>query len=300
MAFRLREHESVTKGLRRVVRRQLESAMTALDPSNPSAEAIHEARKALKKVRAIVKLVGDPLAVGKARQRLRRASRLLSPLRDAEAMERMTETICQSEGRRLRSGTCAHVKKTVHDHHADLVASQARVLKRTRGLLRRVERSARKWEYQAVTFRALSAALRHQYKDARERWRALDPADRSDAFHAWRKDVKTLWYGLRLLEERTPRVQPMLDALEQLETRLGDDHTLSVLLEYLSAHGRLSVPLEPSVSKRQQVLRRESLTVGERRFKPPPRQFGRRLRDLWDQQGSVAVRTRSGHKERAA
>ena len=55
----------------------------------PPDGRIHEARKSLKKVRAIVLLLeaDDARNLGRARKRLRRVSRALSPLRDASVMQ---------------------------------------------------------------------------------------------------------------------------------------------------------------------------------------------------------------------
>jgi hypothetical protein len=50
VAYRLRVRESIGKGLKRVVRKELRSAIDALDDPNPSDDAIHEARKSIKKV----------------------------------------------------------------------------------------------------------------------------------------------------------------------------------------------------------------------------------------------------------
>ena len=44
----------------------------------------------------------------------------------------------------------------------------------------------------------------------------------SPAFHEWRKRIKTLWYALRLLEQRVP-MDPQLTELKRLEEWLGDD-----------------------------------------------------------------------------
>jgi hypothetical protein len=57
IAFSLRKGEPVGKELRRVVLKQLENAIDELR-NDASPEAIHNARKNVKKVRAVLDLIG--------------------------------------------------------------------------------------------------------------------------------------------------------------------------------------------------------------------------------------------------
>src|SRR3981189_1948536 len=89
MAYRLRQQESVADGLRRLARKALQSARDRLRrTSPPSDEAVHEARKSVKKVRAIVRLIeaAGGRGIGKSKKQLRTVNRTLSRLRDADVM----------------------------------------------------------------------------------------------------------------------------------------------------------------------------------------------------------------------
>ena len=84
MAYRLRQHESVPKGLRRVVTKELKGAAKRLAVAEPSEDAIHDARKSIKKVRAVVQLLQHhEMGTKGNRKRLRHAGHLLSALADA-------------------------------------------------------------------------------------------------------------------------------------------------------------------------------------------------------------------------
>jgi CHAD domain-containing protein len=85
VAFRLRNDEPVGKGLHRIVKRELRKAAARLTDGTGS-KAIHTARKRIKRVRAVLQLVGDDVGADGAVKELRRASHLLNPLRDADAM----------------------------------------------------------------------------------------------------------------------------------------------------------------------------------------------------------------------
>jgi len=89
MAFQLRTDESVTHGLRRLARKELQSARRELQTSRPPRdEPVHEARKSVKKVRAILQLIDDDQGGGlNGDQRsLRSVNRTLSDLRDADGV----------------------------------------------------------------------------------------------------------------------------------------------------------------------------------------------------------------------
>src|ERR1700690_4419144 len=96
MSFQLKRKESVSDGIRRIVKREIGTALEQLASRGQSDEAVHEARKCLKKVRAALRLVRDELG-GPAYRRenfaLRDAARPLTEVRDAtmlvETLERL-------------------------------------------------------------------------------------------------------------------------------------------------------------------------------------------------------------------
>src|SRR5262245_51858317 len=89
MAFRLRPNESPTDGLRRLARKELKAAREELSRMRPPHdEAIHEARKSVKKVRSIRALIDADRGRGLRGdgRTLRQVNRRLAKLRDADAM----------------------------------------------------------------------------------------------------------------------------------------------------------------------------------------------------------------------
>src|SRR5579862_3728041 len=90
MAYRLEREEPVISGLKRVVREEIESAGDHLAGKKKVTrdEAIHDARKSIKKVRATVRLVGQELGAAGRREnaRLRDIAGRLSEFRDAFAI----------------------------------------------------------------------------------------------------------------------------------------------------------------------------------------------------------------------
>jgi CHAD domain-containing protein len=279
VAFRLRDDESVGKGLHRVVKKELRKAATCLTDGT-GENTIHAARKSLKKVRAVLQLVGDDLGANGAVKELRRASHLLAPLRDADAL---IETARNLRSRRQATPGTASARLDAHlaiqqttlreqANHDDIRPKAARAIERVR-------RNSRDWHWKRIDYSALAKGLKRAYKRARKGMQTIHGDSTADAFHEWRKRVKTLWYGLRLLEDREPRLHRTIAHFKRLETWLGDDHNLFVLeqqlhtMRSLEPAGNDRAQLHNRIARRQHELRQKGLTVGARLFAEPAKAF---------------------------
>jgi CHAD domain-containing protein len=285
VSFRLREDESVAKGLNRLVRKQLRAAVERLT-SDASDEAIHDARKRIKKVRAILHLAGTDLTGDRALKQLRRGSHALSPLRDMEAMIEVARTLRPS--RRTDQTTTGVINRqlTTEKTRLNTTARRNAVRAETARALDRLRRDARDWHWKHIDDALLAKALKRCYKRARNAMKDARTERQEERFHKWRKRLKTLWYGLRLLEDRAPRLRRPIADLKRLETWLGDDHNLLVLQEHFTSATsrsgpRLHVDLGALTDRRHRELRRKALALGSRLLAQPPKVFAQRLRRMW-------------------
>jgi CHAD domain-containing protein len=239
MAFRLRPDESVTHGLRRLARKELERARGELRKTNPPRdEAIHEARKSVKKVRAILQLIEDDEGngVGGSGKRLHSVNRTLSGLRDADVMIETFARLRTRHPRLFSEHTFARV-------HHDL-AARKRDVTRTAGRngdwtsvdrkLQTARRSAKRWKPTHKSSGALTRGIRAAHRRGRKAMMRAREQQQASDFHAWRKEIKALWYALRLIEHSDPGLRRDIRALNRGETLLGDEHNLVVLCEQLS------------------------------------------------------------------
>jgi CHAD domain-containing protein len=132
----------------------------------------------------------------------------------------------------------------------------------------------------------LVAIAAKAYGRSRKVMRKAPETRRAAAVHQWRKDLKTLWYQLRLVKPLAAGIAPMVADMRRLETELGDDRNLVVLAATLRACpelrsmrtemrqiGRLAVRMRDAV-------RRRSFALGRRLHRRKPKVFRRRLREL--------------------
>lgn len=217
MAYRLEPHEPLSEGLRRVAAAELAGARASLEaalrslPDGADADRdapIHDARKRLKKLRALVYLVRDDLGRAPAKRlngRLREAGRALSALRDAGVMLKTLAALVAADAAPQPPERAQRaVRRALKQHQRvafDPVSTRQRLESALAGVCS-VQAEVATWPL-ADRWEGVGARLRRGYREGR---RAMASAygerqgDLTDErFHTWRKAVKRLWYHLRLL-----------------------------------------------------------------------------------------------------
>ena len=291
MAFRLKHEETAAHGVRRLAAKQLRSARDQLRKSAvPADEAIHEARKSLKKTRALLQLIdADGGRVRRKEEKaLRDVSGVLSRLRDADAMIEILEKLRRRNPRLLSEHAFARVRRRLRSNRQAAMKDAKRdgiwsAAVRTLGRLRD---AARDWRQEHRGFGALAAGLRKAHKDGRNAMARARRTERAGDFHEWRKQAKTLWYELRLIEAAGPRIRGDVRALHAAESALGDDHNLVVLCETLakdtSVCSREDLDrIRPAADRFQCQLRKKAVAACGRIYEPRSGEFVRGVRRAW-------------------
>jgi CHAD domain-containing protein len=263
-----------------------------LDGKALDARAIHETRKALKRLRALVGLLREELGEQQLRREheiLRDAARRLAGARDAEVMVGTLDALLQRHPRKLarqrslielREGLVAErvvaAQRTLGDQ-----ATRAEVLRELRGLRER----ARCW---GLPDRPGISMVEHDlwrvYRQGRERKRLLARGKGgARELHEWRKRVKDLRYAAEILGLR-----PLARRAEKLGDLLGEEHDLVVFAAQLPPPGqapfkgkrgrRARKALLGKIAQRRRRLRKRALNEGERLYRRRPKKFTRCVR----------------------
>ncbi|HUK33653.1 MAG TPA: CHAD domain-containing protein [Vicinamibacterales bacterium] len=239
MSYRLRVDEPVRRGLQRLATTELKRARDDLRRAHPPHEhAIHEARKRLKKVDVIFRLVRDDGGGGTrgAAKRLRMLKHTLSPIRDADAMVVMLGTLKTRNPRLFGEHGFARLRRQLSAHKRELLDQMTddRVWQTVDRTLRRLRRMAKRWRTSHRSFAAVAPAIRRTFRRGRNAMKRAMTRQRADDFHGWRKEMKSLWYELRLIEMAGAAVRKDIHALHRAETWLGDHHNIVVLCNQLT------------------------------------------------------------------
>ncbi len=335
MAFRFDIEETFLKAIPRIARERIDRVINSLsEKPRPGAESIHDARKNLKSLRALLRLARGSIDDGvrlRENALFRDSGRSLSAIRDPQALLEAMEYF----SKRLHSGSRpatqkqesirAFIKKIQAEIQRDLVdgipSGSARKLVRE---LRDAKRRAPLW-FEGVLLRPgnewetfVGTGLRQTYRKAKNlvwqfeimgREKADDPA-----WHELRKCAKALGYQLRLLKPIWPgMMDSLVEEIDQLTDRLGDANDLAILQGKI-----LNQPYDPSETKesgeprryflqmldrRKQKLHSEAFEIARVIYAEKPGQFERRLAGywhIWRSHGDAKEATRSANGDAQA
>lgn len=293
MPYRLRKKESVTSAIRRMVREEIDKAIDELKGvAAGRPDGLHEARKRIKKLRSLIRLVSARLdQAGKlAIALLTEATRPLSGLRDAQAMVEAFDALAASEMSRDEAQAFAPVREQLVQqrdaahgsevHGTTLIAMPIEQLREVRAM-------SQLWTLRPNGFGAYARGLRKCYATAIDAMQLAMTSPSDEHFHEWRKHVKHHWHHVRLMRGLWPKLM-IATAFElgALSDLLGDDHDLAVMRELL-----LKQPVDAGIDRdellqmiddRRHKLRRSARTLGQRLFAEKPKALIRRLRAYWD------------------
>ena len=263
--FGLLPGEELAPGLKRMALGQLEVAIEQLEcagASIPLPAAVHETRKALKRLRALLVLVEDELGreqAAREREVLRDAGRVLSSARDAEVRLATLDGLIDGAPHRLahrrgivRLRAQLAAERDVCAERALSRPARAQLLMNLRQLHARVSA----WTlHGAEGVTAVEPALRRRYRRGRRAipHKIRGERKRARAFHEWRKRVKDLRYEAEILERARDGATPALPVVrrrkrakpsggaayirtvakraDELGELLGEEHDLGVLAE---------------------------------------------------------------------
>ena len=286
MSFNVKPDRPIRNGLSQVVRHELDDAMKELRASKGSTgtkttTAVHEARKSVKKTRAVLRLLRDALGADYRphNRALRKASHSISRVRDVEVL---TETAESLHGRYPTVLTSGPLRQILRRLHASQRAVRRELPRRAQAALRIVE-TARKSipdKVRGVGHRsATSRGLVDGYRQARLALESLSIESPASEFHRWRRRTKDHWYHMRLFRKLSRTAAGRVKSLRRLERWLGSAHDLELLrLALLDAPRRFGKARATTlalgcIEKWQQSLNRRALKLGHRLFQKRPRQF---------------------------
>jgi CHAD domain-containing protein len=182
----------------------------------------------------------------------------------------------------LPAGPGWDLRKAIQAHHArngggSRHAAAAGVVSMLRESRRRVD----EWPLEDDSFRALRDGLESTYRRGRRDFKAVQANASVEALHEWRKRVKDLWYHHSLLRALWPPVMEAVgDEAHELADRLGDDHDLAVLADWIREHTDAGPEFFDAVDRRRAELQAEAITLGARLYADKPKAYVRRLRRL--------------------
>jgi len=293
MAYKLEDREGMASGVRRIVAEELDSALANLRAEPLNDEAVHEARKSIKKSRSALRLLRSDLG-NDVRKRenavMRDAAQRLAGARDAQVMLDTLEKLEADPRSVLPAAAVRRLRKLLEQRRdelsrgADLETEAARAAEELAAVRARLE----KWPLEEEGFDEAAAGLRRIHRGGRGAMQTALKKGDDDSWHAWRKRVKDLWYALRILKPvASEQLSGAVEEASELSDVLGDHNDLAVLTETVREHadeleaGHAEL-VQAALSTRRGGLRLAAVPLGMRLFAERPKAFARRLEGQWD------------------
>lgn len=244
-----------------------------------SDREVHDLRRLLKRSRSLARLLR--FGIGESEYRrlntgLRSIALPFAPMRDARVLRDAVGALSRLHSSRIPCAAIGQLRGGLKNQSCPLPDNKA-LSTRLAGLGRSVERLP----VQRISERTIDAGVRRVYRRGR---RAVAPArlGSDEALHEWRKQVKYLMNQLDSMERPGARVSSMVRELDRLGERLGSDHDLALLAQFvagaeggISPHARAAIL--SALRRRRMRLQAESLDIGARLYRRKPAAFVRRL-----------------------
>jgi CHAD domain-containing protein len=306
MSLQLKSDQSLRKNLRRIARKQIDSALEELTGPKSATrdEAVHEARKSLKKVRAVLRLVRP--VIGEADYRdentcYRDAARPLTEVRDARILIETLDKTAEHFEDYIAGRSFADVRKKLEDnlravrrrvldkHQAFVVVAET--ISQARSRLKDWTDVPNRWSSIGPGLEKVCRQARTAFTDA-----ASDPS--VPKLHEWRKQAKYLRYQLEVLQPLWPqRIDELASECDKMGELLGDDHDLAVFRQtsidkQLGQDDAERGALLALIDRRRIELVQEVLLLGDRFFREKPKELSRQLKGYWRRWGDQASTVR--------
>jgi len=265
----------------------IDAATNRLPPSRAVSDTdVHEARKSIKRARAVLRLVQPALQADvyeSGKSALRDAGRALSSVRDAKVMaDRYAEMLQRAGFATFPVSTIAGSQpvmgnKALPRRRSDFAAARNSLVT-VRARLADAALSAADWT-------PLGDGIRVIYKSG---LRAMPGesarAASSEALHEWRKRVKNYLHALEAIvaSGRPSPIRRTISSARRLADVLGEEHDLALLADALRASAehedRRVGKLLDAIEDRRRRLRRRAIKSGARLYAETPTGMERWLR----------------------
>jgi CHAD domain-containing protein len=261
-------------------------ALTDSELSDP--EAVHEVRKALKRWRALLRLLGRPLGeqADQMRMEARELMRAIAGARDAQsALDALGD---------LRKAELPFSQTSVETIRARLTEKRdaAEAKSFTKSMRDKLSRyldyatlSLERWPLKAIDFDTVTDGLTSTYRRARQ----LVPEGWTDAeaehLHDLRRRVVEHRHQMDLVEPLWPRLGKVwAEEAQRLRNQLGACQDLAVLAAFTAPHEPLAPwrsRLVPLIEERRRANLKTAQRLSGRLFAEKPKAFRRRIAALW-------------------
>ena len=305
MAFRFKLAEPFEEGCKRIAREQIERAQSQLKETGDPVVAVHETRKSLKRLRALLRLIRPALgeeAYRAENAQVREIGRLLSSARDRAVL---IETVAKLEALPGvgRKSLCQAVRDVLNGSNGgESPMVEAAAMKQAQSHLAEAGKRVGRLRLAGKGFEVIGPGLEAGYRKARRAFHAAYVEHTDESFHEWRKGTQQHWRHMALLSRAwIDCMAARVAEARRLSQVLGDDHDLALLTAFIRSErasgigAERAAMVEKLAHQRQKELRALAQPMGQRLFAEGARSLHRRMATYWE--AAVALKEHEPEKE---
>jgi CHAD domain-containing protein len=277
----------ILRGVAREIVAEARAAMS--DAARSDAVAVHDYRKAMKRWRALLRLLEPYLGEDARALRVeaRDLARLMAGARDSQsaldALKDLAETDLALSPRSMET-----IRKRL-----DAIRRRAETRTLTPALRARVTAAldaaaaaVEQWHLSELGFSDVAARVAETYRQVRRAvprdWRKAD----AERLHDLRRRVVVHRYQMELVEPLWPKLGKLWTGeVQRVRDRLGKHHDLAILQSLTAPHQPLAPwrsRLTPLIAQRQEQFAKSAGRLAGRLLAEKPRAFRKRLEALWE------------------
>jgi CHAD domain-containing protein len=272
--------------VRRAVIRHISHARKALSQPSLDDDAVHDARKDLKRARSGLRLLRplDEAGYQRENMRLRNAARRLSAVRDDKVLLARLGQLLEEEKKPARRQLLIALRKELRNQRRRKwrALRSDELTQYIEDALGTAARRVRKWPTPAEADAAPALAVHRLYRKGRKALARSrkDPSD--EQLHEARKQAKHLGQALEILAGKTPpkKAKKVLDRADDVGDLLGDDHDFAVVEAKLLARpvgdAKTKKKLRARLEAKRARLQKKALAEADKLFRKKTRRILRR------------------------
>lgn len=296
MAIQLEHKEDFNEGLKRLVIEECKTADQAIQSASTTDErhlAVHETRKAFKKIRACLRLVRDHWDDYKEENIFfRDLGRRISEIRDASSHIEILDGLKEQYGSQLYNNSFHQLRNDLLEYRDELARRdfqhQNQLEKISSKLHSKIERIPG-WPWDVKNFHDIRPSLKRVYKRGRKGYFTSSETGEVKDYHEWRKRIKYLRYQVDVLNRLWPRFMEALeDEMHEMTDFTGQLHDLHNLKQTVEQRNSPFASAEEKalffslMEKQEEYMRKHALLKGRKFYHKSPGRFVNDLEIYWE------------------
>jgi CHAD domain-containing protein len=293
--FCITNSESITENIQRILSEQLDDIVMQSDKKGAQVpKAIHEIRKSMKRIRAVLRMIRDEIGYSTYYREnvfYRDLSRKLSDIRNFEVLLGSITALKQELSNTIPSDVFDALLKELDRQQEEVTGGQARLIQLMKNTGREVKTGRERIHDLPIRnndFSVFEGGIYRVYRQGRNYLSDARKNPSPNRLHDLRKKMKYFWYQVEILEPIFPGpMQAYATTLETIAESLGVYHDFQVLQEFLAQSEiipdtRISEALQEACIAKKSMLLHHIWPLADMAYSEKPHSLLIRLASYWE------------------